>query len=166
MTARRDRIRVTTFVAVTPADAFDVFTREIDQWWRRSLAFRRTNGALRFEAGVGGRLVESAPDAPDQVIGRVLVWEPGARLVFTWAARNFRAEESTEVDISFTPRPGGTEVVLEHRGWAAIPDDHPVRHGEPDAAFNAGIARWWGDLVSAYRARASGLGPRTSGSEL
>ena len=28
-----DRIRVSTFVAVSPADAFTIFTAEIDRWW-------------------------------------------------------------------------------------------------------------------------------------
>jgi len=32
--------RATTFVAVDPADAFEVFTSEIDQWWGRGPRFR------------------------------------------------------------------------------------------------------------------------------
>ena len=33
-----DHVRVQTFVAVPIRDAFDVFTLEIDQWWRRGPA--------------------------------------------------------------------------------------------------------------------------------
>ncbi|MCY1040419.1 hypothetical protein OV208_03720 [Corallococcus sp. bb12-1] len=33
MTLSADRARVTTFVAVSPLDTFEVFTQEIDAWW-------------------------------------------------------------------------------------------------------------------------------------
>lgn len=32
-----DQARVTVLVAVDPETAFEVFTEEIDQWWRRGL---------------------------------------------------------------------------------------------------------------------------------
>ena len=57
-----DQATVSVFVAVAPADAFDVFTRETDLWWRRGFKYRlagRRPGKLYFEPGVGGRLFES-----------------------------------------------------------------------------------------------------------
>ena len=158
MTARRDKVRVSAFVAVSPADAFEVFTAEIDSWWRRGRAYRRTGGGgvLRFEAD---RLIETNEGEPAHELGRVLVWEPGTRLVFTWRAAAFAPDESTEVEVTFAPRAGGTEVTLEHRGWAAIRDAHPVRHGEPDARFNAQLGRWWGALVGSYRERIASPDP-------
>jgi uncharacterized protein YndB with AHSA1/START domain len=75
--------RVTTVVEVDPADAFEVFTREIDAWWKRGPRYRSGSGTLRFEGGPGGRLVE-AQDGGELEIGKVLVWEPGERLVFEW----------------------------------------------------------------------------------
>ena len=55
-----DAIRVTTRVAVDPATAFEVFTRDIDLWWRRGPRFRWITAGERlvfefrarsFEAG-------------------------------------------------------------------------------------------------------------------
>lgn len=44
--------RVTTLVEVDPAEAFEVFTREIDAWWKRGPRYRFASGALRFEGRV------------------------------------------------------------------------------------------------------------------
>jgi uncharacterized protein YndB with AHSA1/START domain len=153
-----DRARVTTFVAVSPLDAFEVFTEETDLWWHRGPRYRglhNPRGMLRFEpAGPGGRLLESV-DAEVHEIGRVLEWEPGARLVFQWRASNFAPHEVTEVDIRFEPTFGGTRVVLEHRGWDALRPDHPVRHGKDGPATVASIGRWWGDLLTGFRLHAA-----------
>lgn len=153
-----DRARVTTFVAVSPLDAFEVFTEETDLWWGKGPRYRgpqHPNGTLRFDPpGPGGRLVETFEEDVFE-IGRVLVWEPGARLVFQWRARNFAPGEITEVDVRFEPTFGGTRVVLEHRGWDAIRPDHPARHGQDGPATVARIGLWWGDLVTRLRLHAA-----------
>lgn len=151
-----DKARVTVFVDVDPRDAFDVFTLEIDAWWRHGKRFRGgPSGRIEFRGGAGGTLVETSPGG-ERVIGAVQVWDPGARLVFAWRAVNFAPDESTEVEVTFTPKRGGTEVVLEHRGWAAIRGDHPARHGEDVAPFLRSLGSWWGDLVSSMRERVAG----------
>ncbi|HEX9573513.1 MAG TPA: SRPBCC domain-containing protein [Myxococcales bacterium] len=153
--------RVTTVVEVDPAEAFEVFTREIDAWWKRGLRYRSGNGALRFEGGRGGRLVE-AQGGGDLEIGRVLVWEPGERLLFEWRARNFAPGEVTEVEVRFERAERGTRVVLEHRGWEAIPAKHPVRHGLAGPAFTDMMGLWWAELLTSYRTRAAKDVPGTS----
>ena len=150
--------RVTTFVAVAPEDAFEIFTEEIDRWWRRGPRFRMASGSateqaseLCFESDAGGRrLVERLPDAVRE-IGRVLAWEPGQRLVFEWRASNFAEGERTEVEVCFEAAGHGTRVTLEHRGWETIRSDHPVRHGDQGRAFGAMRGRHWGELMTAYR---------------
>jgi uncharacterized protein YndB with AHSA1/START domain len=146
--------RVTTFVAVSPDDAFAVFTDEIDLWWRRSIRFR-IGGAkaseLCFERdGQGRRLVERYANGT-HVIGRVLAWEPGKRLVFEWRLRNFAPDEVTEVEVRFEAMGEGTRVTLEHRGWDQIRGDHPARHGLHDHALSAMIGGMWGELLTALR---------------
>jgi hypothetical protein len=57
-----DSASASVYVAAAPPDAFDVFTREIDLWWRQGPAYRiagRRRGQIHFEEGVGGRLFES-----------------------------------------------------------------------------------------------------------
>jgi uncharacterized protein YndB with AHSA1/START domain len=127
-----DKVRVTTFVAVSPAEAFEVFTAEIDRWWRRGLAYRvgGSGGTLRFEeAGDVRRLVELDDGGyPRHEFGRVLAWEPGARLRFEWRGINFAPDERTEVEVSFEALGDGTKVTPAPRLRALSPD-HPVRYG-------------------------------------
>ena len=152
-----DRVKVTITVKVDPATAFDVFTRETDLWWRRGPKYRvagRHPGTLGFEPGAGGRLFESFETAGRRVVhvvGRVTVWDPPARLVFTWRNANFSPEESTEVDVRFEAAGAGTRVTVEHRGWASLRADHPARHGLEGSAFSRMIGLWWGELTTSYR---------------
>ena len=148
--------RVTTFVAVAPADAFEVFTEEIDRWWRRGPRFRMTlgDGELCFERDERGRRLVERTDSEVFEIGRVLVWEPGQRLVFEWRASNFAPDEVTEVEVRFDASDKGTRVTLEHRGWDALRGDHPVRHGQHGRELSARIGADWGQLMGAYRQHA------------
>ena len=92
-------------VAVDPPTAFEVFTEEVAAWWRSS-------ESVRFEAGVGGRVLAltADPDAEPVEIGRILVWEPGPRLAFSY-------HDDTQVEVRFEAAPAGTRVVVEHRGF-------------------------------------------------
>jgi hypothetical protein len=45
-------------------------------------------------------------------------------------------------------------VVIEHRGWDALPPDHPARHGLEGPAFSAMMGVWWGDQLVSLRSRA------------
>ena len=152
-----DRATVSLAVAVEPAVAFEVFTQETDLWWRRGLPYRvagRRPGSLCFEPGPGGRLFESFETPSGTQVyeaGRVTVWQPPSRLVFTWRNANFAAEESTEVEVLFEPTQTGTRVTVRHRGWSAIRPDHPARHGLDAAAFSRMIGLWWGDLMTGLR---------------
>jgi activator of HSP90 ATPase len=146
--------RVTTFVDVSPDDAFEAFTEEIDIWWRRGPRYRNGGGGtseLCFELDAAGRRLVERMAGDVFEIGRVRVWEPGKRLVFEWRVRNFAPGESTEVELRFEASGDGTRVTLEHRGWDSIREGHPVRHGLHGDAFASMIGRYWGDLVTVYR---------------
>lgn len=154
-----DRARAMVGVAVAPDAAFRLFTEQMGLWWRRGRRYRVApgdRGLVAMEAGVGGRVFESwvADDGQERVheIGRVQVWEPPQRLVFSWRAVNFAPGEVTEVEVLFVPTAsGGTQVSVEHRGWAAVRADHPVRHGQAVPAFIRGMGLWWGDLLTSMR---------------
>jgi len=155
-----DRIRVTIVVPMPPAEAFEVFTRDVDLWWRRGPRFRfsRLGGAvLRFEEVPERRLVSDPGDGgPPFVVGRVIAWERGARLAFEWRLPNFSPDEVTEVEVLFEPWGEGTRLTLEHRGLGALRPDHPARHGQQGGAFTSAMALWWGEAVSGLRAFAAG----------
>jgi hypothetical protein len=151
MTAQ-DKASVTTFVDVAPADAFDVFTREIDRWWRRGPAYRiagRQPGVMHLEPRLGGRIFEEYATGKLHEVGTITAWEPPGHLGFDWRAANFAPGEVTHVDVRFVASGGGTRVVLEHRGWAQIRGDHPVRHGKPPGPFLAELGMWWASLLRA-----------------
>lgn len=99
-------------VAVDPMTAFTVFTDEIDRWWVpgpiNNWSFARAIGK-RIEPGVGGRVLELYGDDDSLELGRITIWEPGARLSYRSSV------DDTEVDIWFDPSPEGTLVKVEHR---------------------------------------------------
>lgn len=147
-------IRVTTVVSALPAGAFEVFTDEIDQWWRAGPRFRwgvEKKGTLRFHDGV---LEEVFADGSRFEVGKVLAWEPPRRLVFEFRARSFGPDETTEVEVTFEEVTTGTRVSVEHRGWDELPPDHPARHGLEGPAFTNLMGVWWADLLTAARVHA------------
>jgi uncharacterized protein YndB with AHSA1/START domain len=149
-----DRVAVQVFVEVPIADAFAVFTEEIDQWWRRGPAYRLAKGktgTMRLDPKLGGKLVEHYGDDRSRDIGTITVWEPPAHVVMEWRGYNFREGEVTTVELWFESSGEGTRVRLEHRGWSSLPADHPVRHGEPIDVFIRNIGMWWGSLLTAFR---------------
>jgi uncharacterized protein YndB with AHSA1/START domain len=152
-----DRARVSVSVAVPPSHAFQIFTADIDRWWRHGMKFRQSasrSSLLRIEPKVGGRLFESFEAEGTQHIvevGRVRVWEPPRQLTFTWRNANFAPHEHTEVEIQFEPTASGTLVTVTHSGLAALRADHPARHGLQGADFCRMIGLWWGEQMSSLR---------------
>jgi hypothetical protein len=109
-----DRVTATIDVAVDPATAFHLFTDKVDDWWVRgphNFYNSKRAVAMRYEPGVGGRYLEVYDDASGDAleIGRITLWEPGARLIWRCSL------DDTEVDIRFEATPTGTRVSLEQR---------------------------------------------------
>lgn len=152
-----DRVRVTVSVAVDPPVAWEVFTEEIELWWRHGPRYRmgaRGVGRLALEPRLGGRVFETVGEKTHE-IGTITTWEPPSRLVLSWRAQNFAKDERTEVEVRFAPAASGTVVTLEHRGWSAIRPDHPARHGATDAVFLRTMGSWWSDLATSLREHAA-----------
>ncbi len=150
------RVFVALRVAATPERAFDVFTHEIGQWWRPNPLFQFTSqdtGLLAFEPGEGGRLTQTLADGEVFEIGRIKVWEPPTRLVFTWRQATFEPHQSTEVHVRFEPVGQETRVTVEHVGWDTVPPEHAARHGFPLAVFLRRHGEWWEDLLLSLGSR-------------
>jgi uncharacterized protein YndB with AHSA1/START domain len=155
------RVLVALRIEAPPARVFEAFTAEIGQWWRPNALFapsRRRPGRLAMQPGVGGRFTETHDDGEVIEIGRILVWEPPERLVFTWRPVSFGPGHETEVHVGFEAVAEGSRVVVEHLGWDAIPPEHAARHGFPLFAFQQRLAEWWSDLLAslADRSRSGG----------
>lgn len=101
-----------TVVSADPTTAFRAFTEEIDEWWLAGpINYHDASRAvgLRCEPGVGGRLVEVYDTATGDglELGRITVWEPGRRLVWTSSI------DDIEMTVRFQPTDVGTRVVVE-----------------------------------------------------
>jgi len=136
-------------VRCDPDTAFALFTSDIGTWWKRGTNYwndAASGQALRFEPHVGGRLVEVHDLATGEgfEIGRVLIWEPGKRLVFTWRQDDWAASETTEVDVRFEPTADGTRVTVEHGGWDNVPSASP--------GVSEGYGHGWAELLGFYAA--------------
>lgn len=113
-------VRKRTVVDAPQAFVFDFFTSGQNEWWPRA---HHIGGKEPFTAIVepraGGRWYERADDGSECSWGKVLVWEPPARVVFSWdigADWKHDPELGTEVELTFTAEgPERTLVVLEHR---------------------------------------------------
>ena len=130
-------VRVTIYVALDPRTAFEVFTAEIDEWYHRGPHnfFDPVRAvAIRFEPGVGGRLLEVYDEATGEAreMARVEVWEPGARLLL-------RDSRDTEIDVTFEVSGVETKVTLEHRGLERL----PAAEAESHARFGGRLLIAW-----------------------
>lgn len=143
------RVLVALRVRASVERAFTAFTEHIGQWWRPNVLFQFTpgrTGAMVFETGPAGRLVERYDDGTEFVIGDVRVWEPPRRLVVGWRHAGFAADQDTELHVRFDEVAGDdvqTRVTVEHFGWERVPPEHAARHGFPLAVFQFRFAEWW-----------------------
>jgi uncharacterized glyoxalase superfamily protein PhnB len=109
-------------VAADIATAFDVFTGEVNAWYRvdrHTVSDPTRPTSLCFEPFVGGRFVDTAsgPAHDDIVIGTITAWEPPHRLVFVEG-------RGCDVEVSFTAvDPTMTRVRIEQRGIDRLPAD-------------------------------------------
>jgi activator of HSP90 ATPase len=158
------RVIVALRVKANPARAFDAFTQEIAAWWQANELFQftpRSPGRLAFEPpgqGRDGRFTETLANGKVFEIGRVSVWEPGARLVFGWRQAAFGAGQATEVEVRFEAVGDETRVTVEHRGWDTVPASHVAKHGFPDSVFLRRHGEWWRDLLEAFARQAQTQG--------
>jgi SAM-dependent methyltransferase len=110
MTANGTTLRASIDVALDPQAAFAVLAEE--------LASALARLGLRFEPGAEGRVIEGAA-----AIGRVVAWEPGARMALEWHPADWQPAETTSVELRFEPAGEGTRVTLEHAGWGRLVGD-------------------------------------------
>jgi uncharacterized protein YndB with AHSA1/START domain len=85
---------------------------------------RTTSGDLEVDAREGGRLQEVLQDGSTRDWGKIVVWQPPHRVVYSWKP-NDNPTPPTEVEVRFIPRGDWTLVELEHRGWQHLGDWAP-----------------------------------------
>lgn len=147
-------VRKTIAVKASARRAFEIFTDGFDSWWPRTHHIGKspmTRGVI--EQKTGGRCYSEQQDGTECDWGRVLVWDPPTRLVIAWQINTDwtyqpDVSQSSEVEIRFTPEPGGmTRVDLEHR--------YLDRHGAGAGTMRTAIDSdgGWGGLLKMYADR-------------
>jgi hypothetical protein len=148
------KVYVALRVAATPERAFAAFVEEIGAWWRPNRLFQttpRAPGRLAFEPGEGGRLTETLANGKVFEIGRITLWEPPLRLVFSYRQANFPLELHTEVEVRFEAVGEETRVSVEHRGFDQVPAESVARHRFPDQMLLMRLAEWWQAHLASLR---------------
>lgn len=129
------------------ARAFEVFAATMGTWWPVEHHIGKTAfAAIVIEPRVGGRWFERGTDGTECQWGKVLVWEPPARLVLAWQLDStFKYDPAlvTEVDIRFTAiGERSTRVEFEHRNLD--------RFGEVAAKIGPMMDEGWGQILASY----------------
>jgi uncharacterized protein YndB with AHSA1/START domain len=126
-------VRKSLTVKADAAHAFEVFTRRIGSWWPHSHSVGPSpQKNVVLEPRAGGRWFEIGEDGSECPWGKVLAWEPPARLLLAWQLNGdwkYDPDLMTEVEITFTAlAPDLTRVDLEHRYLERFGDKmEPVR---------------------------------------
>jgi uncharacterized protein YndB with AHSA1/START domain len=141
-------VRKEVVVNTSAQRAFDVFTKHLATWWpcdTHKLGAGEVETVV-MEPHEGGRLYERGIDASECIWGHVRVWDPPARVVFTWEiSAEWQPDSSmdSEVEVRFVAETASrTRVELEHRKLEAFGDRAP----EMREAFD-GEGAWSGLLV-------------------
>jgi uncharacterized protein YndB with AHSA1/START domain len=141
-------IRKQLRVKAPPARAFDIFTAGMSRWWLKTHTINPTKSPMTdivIEPREGGRWFERGEDGSECQWGKVLAWEPPARLLLAWQITSqwqFDPGLVTEVEVRFTPDGSGTKVELEHR--------HLERLGDAAEAMRTAFEGGWGRLLEEF----------------
>lgn len=148
-----DAVRRTMTVPATAAQAFSIFTDKLATWWPPEYTWSQdVLDIIAIEPEEGGRCFERGPHGFECDWGRVLVWDPPHRLVFTWQISPRREPQpdpaqASEIEVRFVPAgAASTRVEFEHRGFS--------RHGEEGADYRAAMdsAEGWPYIPDRYAA--------------
>jgi uncharacterized protein YndB with AHSA1/START domain len=141
-------VRKSIFVNAPPERAFDIIANGIGPWWPKTHHIGSADlDRPVIEPRTGGRWYEIDVDGSQCEIGKVLAWEPPARLLLAWKLDpewKFDPDLVTEVEVLFTAEEGGTRVNLEHR--------HLERMGDRAEAVRELVdsPNGWGLLLQLY----------------
>jgi uncharacterized protein YndB with AHSA1/START domain len=130
-------------VACSPEHAFAVWAEKTSLWWPRGHSVSgHPEVTVVLQPWPGDRIYERTPDGVEHDWGEVLAWEPPRRLTYLQHVYGAR-DVATEVEITFTGRPGASTVSVVHRGWERL--------GALGPDLRKRNRRGWDALVPQYR---------------
>jgi uncharacterized protein YndB with AHSA1/START domain len=142
--ARNTTVHASVVVNAAADRAFKLFTEQFDRIKPHEHNMLGVDIAESvFEPRVGGRIFDRGADGSECQWGRVLAYEPPARIVFTWGISptwqiETDPDKSSEVEVRFVEDGPRTRVELEHRhldrhgdGWEGTREAVSGDHGWP-----------------------------------
>jgi DNA-binding transcriptional ArsR family regulator/uncharacterized protein YndB with AHSA1/START domain len=132
-------VRKSITVNAPVAQAFEVFTAQIDTWWPRAThsVYGDEVVEVALEPSGGGLVCERTADGREAEWGRIVEWEPPSRVVFDWYP-GYGPEVATRLEVRFSAeRDGTTRVDLEHRGWEVFGERAAEQHRSYDTGWVA-----------------------------
>jgi uncharacterized protein YndB with AHSA1/START domain len=140
-----DPIRKSVTVPLPADAAFDLFTRDMARWWPGQHTQSAKSGGspvkIEVEPHPGGRITEVTPDGKRIPWGRIIGWEPGKYLSFTWFPGQ-EESDATVVAVAFTTTKDGTRVELTQGGPAIL--------GDVADAVSTSYLRGWDLVLGCY----------------
>lgn len=129
--------------------AFRLFTEGIGRWWpigTHSVGEDQAEACF-MEGWEGGRIVEVLKDGSQSEWGKVLVWDPFQKVIFSWYPGR-EPDTAQEVTVTFSEIPSGTQVELVHVGWETL--------GDKAEASREGYDSGWDFVLAKYIVEAAG----------
>lgn len=145
-------VRKTLTVPLSRERAFALFTEELHRWWPASHHIgQEALARVVMQPRAGGRLYEIGVAGTESDWGRVLAWEPPARVLLAWhlnAQWDYDPDpaRASEVEVRFAAEGGSsTRVDLEHRKIE--------RHLEGAQRIRDGVdgPDGWAGILAGYR---------------
>lgn len=124
LSSDQDAVRVETFISAPPERVFQALTdpKQVVQWWGQGGLYRTTESRVDLRPGGSWRSAGvNAEGERFHVEGEYREVDIPKLIVYTWR-KSWMPHVETVVRIELTPEGSGTRVLVQHSGFAGIPD--------------------------------------------
>lgn len=146
-------IRKSLRVRAPQERAFRTFTQAMGSWWIKGHSLIPAGQRdVVIEPRDGGRWYETGEDGSEQMWGRVLEWDPPARVMLAWQLNGdwrYDPDFETTVEVRFVPDGDHTLVEFEHRDLERFGDKADAVRGDYESGMDGG----WGQLLARFQER-------------
>lgn len=149
---QHDVIQKEFVINVLPDKAFELFVHELNNWWPKEYTWSQdTLETIAIEPRAKGRCFERGPHGFECDWGRVIRYEPGRRILFTWQIGVNREpvpdpDKASEIEVTFHPEgDAACRVDFQHRRFS--------RHGEGAGNYLKALdsPQGWEYILGSYK---------------
>jgi len=127
-----DPIQKTLHVPLRPQKAFNLFTKNLKDWWPiESHSLSAGEGEIPQQINLdrheGGYITETKHDGGTSRWGTITKWDEGRAIGISWYVGRTE-DEATDLDVVFTPTDMGTRIELTHSGFERLGEVATAMH--------------------------------------